>query len=370
MTRDQSILIAGGGPTGLTAAVELVRRGFNPHIIDNDPGPTPESRALAIHARSLDILEPSGVTEKLLARGNRVNGMIIRSQGREIMSLDLGRLNHRFNFILVVPQRETETTLIETLADQGHDVGWNSALTSLDPSGGKLTCNLISNDKREIATPNILIGADGARSQVRKDLGLRFDGESHPQEFGLVDVDLDEWPYPFDHAVANITDGQISGCFPLREGRCRFVSNHPDVLNRLPPEAKVKNIIWQSTFRISYRQVQSYQKGLAFLAGDAAHIHSPVGGRGMNLGIEDAATLAWLISTGETERYTAIRHPVGKKVLAFTEAQTRQLTSKSPIWKMIQNHIAPIMLKLPFVERIALSRLTGLDTPKPQWLRS
>ena len=154
--------------------------------------------------------------------------------------------------------------------------------------------------------------------------------------------------------MANIDDGNITGCFPLREGHCRFVANHPDVLNRLPAGAKVKKVIWQSTFRISYRQVQSYQKGPVFLAGDAAHIHSPVGGRGMNLGIEDAATLAWLIETGKTDRYTALRHPIGKKVLAFTEAQTRQLTSNNPLMKILQNHIAPIAMKLPIMQRIAL----------------
>lgn len=362
------ILIAGGGPTGLTAAIELTRRGFAPRIIDNDAGPTPESRALAVHARSLDILESAGITERLLSAGNRINGMIIRSNGREIISLDFAHLPHRFNFILAIPQAETETAMIETLTEQGHDIGWQTELKHFETTGDELVCTSMSNGNQSTETADILIGADGARSQVRKDLGLSFDGESDPQEFGLVDVELDDWTYPYDRAVANIDGGNITGCFPLHEGHCRFVANHPDVLDRLPAGAKVKKVIWKSTFRISYRQVQSYQKGLVFLAGDAAHIHSPVGGRGMNLGIEDAATLAWLISTGETDRYTALRHPIGKKVLAFTEAQTRQITSTNPVMQFLQNHIAPIALKLPFMQRIALARLTGLDTPAPAWL--
>ncbi|NNE22588.1 MAG: FAD-dependent monooxygenase [Rhizobiales bacterium] len=368
MRQAPRILIAGGGPTGLTAAIELTRRGFAPRIIDNDAGPTPESRALAIHARSLDILEPAGITERLLALGNRINGMIIRAGGREIVSLDFSHLPHRFNFILALAQAETETAMIDALVDAGHDIGWRTGLKHFTAAGGEVVCTTDNDGTLITETADILIGADGARSQVRKDLGLSFDGESDPHEFGLVDVELDAWTYPFDRAVANIDDGNITGCFPLHEGHCRFVANHPDVLNRLPAGAKVKKVIWQSTFRISYRQVYSYQKGPVFLAGDAAHIHSPVGGRGMNLGIEDAATLAWLISTGETDRYTALRHPIGKKVLAFTEAQTRQITSTNPVMKLLQNHIAPVFLKLPVMQRIALTRLTGLDTPAPAWL--
>ncbi len=364
------ILIAGGGSTGLTAALELSRRGIQSRIIDNDGGPTPESRALAIHARTLDILEPSGVTERLLAAGNPINGMIIRSSGRELIKLDFARLPHRYNFILALPQAQTETILIEALKDHGIDIGWHTELQGFRHEGDEFSCTLVSNGKRRTVRADLLIGADGAHSNVRKTLGLSFDGESEPQEFGLADVRLSDWRFPFDRAVVNIDDGNITGCFPLAEGYCRFVANHPDVLNRLPPEAKVEKVIWQSTFGISYRQVQRYQQGNAFLAGDAAHIHSPVGGRGMNLGIEDAATLAWLISTGRTECYTAMRHPVGEKVLAFTEAQTRQLTARGLIAKTVQNHIAPLMLKLPFIQRIALSRLTGLDTLEPPWLRT
>ncbi len=367
MTADalwRRVLIAGAGPTGLTAAIELARRGRQVHIVDDARGPTPESRALAIHARSLDILETSGVTERLLARGNRINGIIIRSSGKELMRLDFSYLPHRFNFILALPQAETESVMIDVLQELGVSVNWHTVFTDVNQAEGLQFCSF----QEGAYVAGILVGADGARSRVRQTLGISFDGVSDPQEFGLVDVQLSDWPYPFDRAVAMIDVGNIVGCFPLSEGICRFVTNHPDVLNRLPPGAKVENVLWQSAFRINYRQVSSYQQGNVFLAGDAAHIHSPVGGRGMNLGIEDAATLAWLISEGQTERYTEMRHPVGKKVLAFTETQTRQLTSQSLMSRAVQYYIAPIILKLPVMQRFALARLTGLDTPQPPWL--
>jgi 2-polyprenyl-6-methoxyphenol hydroxylase-like FAD-dependent oxidoreductase len=284
------------------------------------------------------------------------------------LRLDFSVLPHRFNFILVLPQSDTETVLIEALERDGIGIRWNTHLESFTRNGETCQCELLSDGQHIMQAADILIGADGARSTVRKTLGMAFDGESEPQEFGLADIELDDWPFPFDRAVAQVGDGRISGFFPIREGFGRFVANHPDILNRLPAEAKVGKVIWQSRFHISYRQVRAYQDGNIFLTGDAAHIHSPVGGRGMNLGIEDAATLAWLISSRDTSRYTAMRHPVGKKVLAFTEAQTRQLLSRNPLNRFLTNHIAPLLLKIPAMRRQAVHRLTGQDTPPPPWL--
>ncbi len=139
-------------------------------------------------------------------------------------------------------------------------------------------------------------------------------------------------------------------------------------MNHLPPTVKVKGVVWESEFKISYRQVQTYQAGQAFLAGDAAHIHSPVGGRGMNLGIEDAATLAWLLEQDRTDEYSAQRHKIGEQVLKFTQTQTRQLTERSALQGFLQNKVAPLMLKIPAVQRFAVARLVGLETPHPPWL--
>ncbi len=367
------VLIAGAGPVGLTAALELGRRGHSCRIIDTDGTPAPQSRALGIHARTLDILEPSGITEILLAEGNRLNQFIFRFGTTAIARLGFSRLAHRYNFILTLPQSRTEEILIDALQKQGIAIEWFTRLESFEEArhglpGHGLQCKLTSEGGTETVKTDFLIGADGAHSTVRKALDLGFPGESLPHDFGLADVTLRDWSYPPDTAVATVMHDYVVAYLPMGEDHGRFVSTRPDTLNRLPPEARVDQVLWETNFRISYRQVETYQKGNAFLAGDAAHIHSPVGGRGMNLGIEDAATLAWLISSGKTEDYTRLRHPVAADVLHFTARQTRQLTRSNPSWRMLQRIVIPLALKIPSIERLALTRLTGLDTPFPPWL--
>lgn len=367
MTNDRSmrIFIAGGGPVGLAAALELRRRGFSPRIVDPDPAPSPESRALAVNARTLELLEPSGATEALLAAGLRLNSALLRHERKPVATIQLHLLNHKFNFLLSLPQSETERILAQTLERHGGKLERNLSLVDFAQEGQIVKCRLSDGS---VADADLLIGADGARSQVRKSLGLGFPGESEPQAFGLLDAELDAWPFPWDQAVGTLRSDHIIGFIPMREGFGRFVSSRPDTLAVLPPEAKVKRVVWESVFRINYRQVESYQKGRVFLAGDAAHIHSPVGGRGMNLGIEDACWLAWLVENGRTDEYTQLRHPPGAAVLRQTARSTRGIASKSFFWGCMRNWVAPRILGLSMVQRRVLPALMGLDTPAAPWL--
>ncbi|MFW6077099.1 MAG: FAD-dependent oxidoreductase [Hyphomicrobiales bacterium] len=367
-TSDPGILVVGAGPVGLTAALELARRGFEPRIIDDDAEPTPESRALGVNARTLELLEPSGATERLLAQGLRLEGLVLRMGGDELTRVPLSDIPHRFNFMLSLPQSDTERLLIEALAERGVAIDWRTRLQSLDIDQGKLTCRLEHEGSSTSVHPASVIGADGAHSMVRKGLGIGFAGESFPGEWGLADVHLADWPFPFNRVVLTLDRHQICAFIPMAEGFGRFVTNHPDVLDRLPPEAKVKSVTWGSTFHISFRQVSTYQQDNAFLAGDAAHIHSPVGARGMNLGVEDACWLAWLMAEDRAQEYTALRHPAGRTVLDFTEQQTRQIVSRSLWADVFRRWLGPAILKVPAIRRGLLSRVAGLDTPPAPWL--
>jgi 2-polyprenyl-6-methoxyphenol hydroxylase-like FAD-dependent oxidoreductase len=359
------VFIAGGGPVGLTAAIELYRRGFTPRIIDPDMAVSPQSRALAVNPRTLDLLEPSGATEALLAAGHRVRRIHVRYNTQPLFQMKLGLVRHRFNFLLSLPQSKTEEILADTLKRHGGILERGAALENFRTTDGQITASL-SNGGTVLT--DLLIGADGSHSIVRKSLGLGFPGESAEQAFGLADVELDNWPFPWDQAVATINEDHVVAFIPMREGFGRFVSTLPNTMNLLPPDAKPRSIEWQAEFRISYRQAETYQKGNVFLAGDAAHIHSPVGGRGMNLGIEDACWLAWLIEKGRSADYSAYRHPVGAKVLKLTAQPTRMISSNSLSAKALRRWIIPYVLGMEWVQGRILPSLLALDTPPPPWL--
>ncbi len=360
-----SVLIAGGGPVGLSTAIELARRGFAPRIIDPDLAVSPQSRALAINPRTLDLLEPSGVTEALLAAGHRINGAIIRYGTTPLFTLNIGLAQHRFNFLLCLPQSQTEQILETALQDRGIRVERGLALHSFRADASKVHLNLSDATTQDA---DILVGADGAHSTVRKGLGFGFPGESPPLVFGLADVELDAWPFPWDMGVATIRKDHAVVFLPMRQGFGRFISTHPGTLSLLPPEARVGKTVWETDFHISYRQVQSYQQGRVFLAGDAAHIHSPVGGRGMNLGIEDACWLAWLLEQGRSSEYSALRHPVGARVLKLTARPTNLISSTGVVANVLRRWIVPGVLGTEWAQRRLLPGLLALDTPAAPWL--
>jgi 2-polyprenyl-6-methoxyphenol hydroxylase-like FAD-dependent oxidoreductase len=265
-----------------------------------------------------------------------------------------------------VPQSRIEEVLVDILEDLGIDVEWLTALDAVsDPETPKV--RLTGPTGSETASPGVLIGADGAHSTVRHDLGIAFPGSAYETEWGLVDasvstdLSLNE-AHAFDLAPVLVV------MIPIRDDLVRFICDHRDVLDHVPPQIKVHSVEWDSPFRISHRQAETYQKRNVFLAGDAAHIHSPVGARGMNLGIEDAAWLAWLIAEGKTERYTKERWPVGRHVIRTVDPATRLMANDSALVKFARRHILPSVVTFNPLQRRMIARIVGTDTPEPPWL--
>jgi 2-polyprenyl-6-methoxyphenol hydroxylase-like FAD-dependent oxidoreductase len=367
MVRDSSeILIVGAGPVGLTAAVELTRRGFSPRIIEKSSGPHKESRALAINPRSMDILEPSCATKRVLKAGIRAHGMNFHAPDRLLFRLNTRNIPHPTRqYMLVLPQAETEKELIATFGGKSK-VDWSTELTSLALKDGKPSVILVRKGKVEKLTPDIVIGADGAHSAVRKALGINFIGEAYEHDWGLADVHIDGLA-PEELHIFDLSPLLI-GFIPIRGDLFRVVADTTKVFDHLPTGLRVKKVTWESQFRISHRQVETYQKGPVFLAGDAAHIHSPVGGRGMNLGIEDAAWLAYLIEQGETDSYTQQRHPVAKEVLEQVDKATRFVSSDGAFTTFFRRNMLPLIARRDFVQRNIFRNITGLASPAPPWL--
>jgi 2-polyprenyl-6-methoxyphenol hydroxylase-like FAD-dependent oxidoreductase len=364
------ILIVGAGATGLTAALELARRGYRPRIIDSDAGPVPllESRALGINARTLTLLSPSRVTDLILQEARQIARFRVTSNGKILVNLDTTKIPGPYSAVHALAQGHTERLLLGKLSDYEVEPEWQ---TILETVGGDLSMPQVTFRKKdgavETASFDIVIGADGAHSAVRKGAGIGFPGEALESSFYLADF---RYATPIDPHFAEITlfDPGMIGRLPVEDDVLRYISTLPDFESRIKHPAPIAERVWASNFRIHFRHVDRMAKGNVFLAGDAAHIHSPAGARGMNLGIEDACWLAWLISEGRESEYADLRMPAVKTVLKQTYTLTSLVTMANPFAIALRNFIAPFAFIVPGVARNMLRGVSGYDTPSPPWI--
>jgi 2-polyprenyl-6-methoxyphenol hydroxylase-like FAD-dependent oxidoreductase len=355
-----SILIVGAGPTGLTAALELARRGYSARIVDRDAGPTSLSKAVGVSPHSLDILEPSGVTERLLARGLRIRQAQARYEGKLLAAIDLTRLPHRFNFLLSLPQAETERLMEVTLAGFGGHVDWRTELKDIRLVDRGADVELLGPGGAETARYDYVFGADSAHSRVRQALGMGFSGYAHKRLWSIADAEIPGWPYPPETAEAVLhRNGDLGFIIPIGEGRFRAVSNTPEPLAHVPGTQGAK-VLGQDTFHIPVKQADRYRAGGVFLGGDAAHVHSPIGARGMNLGIEDAAAFARRLAEDDLDGYEAERRPVGRRWMDLSERVLAAVQADS--WGAVaaRNLALSTLGHFPAAQKPMLERVAGL----------
>ncbi|KZL17298.1 Pentachlorophenol 4-monooxygenase [Pseudovibrio axinellae] len=362
------ILIVGAGPGGLAAAIELKRRGFTPRIIDKNLRPHVQSRALAVNPRTLQILKPSGVADKLIQKGWKLKHVHFRGPSGELMEIALTDIKGPYKFMLSLPQYETETIMERHLTEQGVEVERGCELVELEQQADEVIAVVQNADgDQEVLHPGMVIGADGAHSVVRSKMGFTFAGSSYAYDWGLADVELEptlsmDGPTMFDRSP------YIFAVIPISANRARIIADQEDPLEDMPPILKVNKVNWKSTFRITHRLVNLYQKGRVFLVGDAAHVHSPFAGRGMNLGIEDAAWLAWQVSTGHTHQYMLDRRPVAAEVLKTVDHGTRFLASNNAAIRLFRQKFLPVLGRSRYFQGRLLSIVSADSTPFPPWL--
>jgi 2-polyprenyl-6-methoxyphenol hydroxylase-like FAD-dependent oxidoreductase len=396
------VLIVGAGPTGLTLAAQLSSFGVRFRIVDQAPTAAHESRALAVQARTLEILQSLGLGEALVARGNPSARLALHFESRPAAHVQLGGFaaeDTRFPFILFVSQAETEALLGEHLERRGTTIERGMALVSAEIDEGSVRCVLRGREgSGETIRARYLVGCDGAHSAVRKQAGIPFEGEAYLQDFMLGDVDADG-PIESDVLHSFAAQGHVAMFFPLRTpAKWRVIAlgqRRSNPRERQPPgqheesltrgelsldelqksvdrstsgTVTLRDPVWLTHFRLHHRQARSYRKGPVFLAGDAAHIHSPVGAQGMNTGMQDAWNVGWklaLVALGRADpnlldTYEAERWPVGRNLLRYTDRAfslfTRVMAGSALAAWFRRNVISRIM---PVVFRWARLRATA-----------
>jgi len=353
----QTVLIVGAGPVGLTAAVFLRQLGIPCRIIDKNPTRTNQSRAAIIHARTLEHLESLGVLGHFLAKGVKVHGVtIFTTHGQRLARFTLDHLPTQFPYFLGLNQSETERLLTEELSRLNLEIQRPCELVSLEPGPDQVKTVLQRADgHQETASFGYVLGCDGARSTVRNLLGLKLEGETLEDQWLTADIKVD-WEHARDEAVAYLSPDGFLFMAPMDKDRWRAVINTPGVKwsrdheptlehlqeicnQRLGMKARLYDPIWISPFAVNTRMVTQLRVGRAFLLGDAAHVHSPVGGQGMNTGIQDAINLAWklgMVIKGDArdillDSYHEERHANARRLLALVGPATRMVNLHNPL---------------------------------------
>lgn len=354
------ILIVGAGPVGMVAAIELAKYGMQVRIIDKKLSRDLHSKALAINPHTLDLLESTHISEKLIAASEKVKKIILHVNNGNEINLDISAINHRYNFLLVLPQSETESILEQNLQKLGINIEWNVELLSFNQDKQFVKCLVKDQYGSSEYIADYLIGADGAHSTVRHCAGISFKGKSYENEWFLADIQHER---VINNSQVNIflfPNQKLIVLIPIKQNLMRVISNQPIDLSALPLNLVATASLWESTFKINNRQVSTYQQGRIFLAGDAAHLHSPVGGRGMNLGIEDAVVLASLINNRNTDRYTKLRKATGKRVIEATDIITRIMGHRHSALVFIRDKLLFPLLSIPAIQRKIAKKMMGL----------
>jgi 2-polyprenyl-6-methoxyphenol hydroxylase-like FAD-dependent oxidoreductase len=392
------VLIAGAGPVGLTMASELARYGLSVRLIDKNTERTDKSKALVLWARTLELMERMGTdsTQRFIDAGLKIQGANILSGREEIAHVEMTHIESAYNFVLMIPQSETERLLEEHLETLGLKAERQVELKQLESGADGVSCTLLHSDGREeTAEASWLIGCDGAHSTVRHQLGMEFLGSTMLSDWILADIHLSGVAGAPAINIFWHAEGVLA-LFPLRGTRYRVIAdigessgsigegNRPaptlEEVQRIlevrgPGGIRASDPVWLSSFSINERKVSDYRSGRIFLAGDAAHVHSPAGGQGMNTGMQDAINLAWklaLVSRGICapepllSSYSAERSAIAKLVLEATGKTTVLTVLKGGIKQSIRNHIASLVFGLAPVKSAMANILSEMAVGYPE----
>jgi 2-polyprenyl-6-methoxyphenol hydroxylase-like FAD-dependent oxidoreductase len=369
------VLIVGAGPTGLTLAASLLVKGIDVTLVDRQTEGSNTSRAAAVNARTLEVLEPIDVTRRLVKEGIEAPRFVIRDGAKVLLALDFSGLQTAYPYTLLAPQSTTERLLLERVHELGGEVTRPKVLATLVQDDAGVTATFTDGDTLRA---RYVVGADGMHSTVREQAGIGFSGGSYEHSFVLADAHL-TGDAPTDEVRLFWASEGLTVVAPLPNGTFRVVApiddapEEPSVAlvqkildDRGPGGITVTDVTWGSRFRIHHRVADAYRAGRILLAGDAAHVHSPAGGQGMNLGIQDAAalaeTLAAVLDGGPDsllDDYSATRRPIAQQVVELTDRLTKLATLPRAL-RPVRNVFLGVVGHIPAATRALASRLSGL----------
>ena len=388
-----NVLITGAGPTGLTAATLLARYGVDFRIVDKAAAPARTSKALGVQARTLELWDKLGLAEGAVARGQPLKALNLITKGtlprggKPFMALEQGGKDvSPYPYLLIHEQNKTERMLLDDLAEQSgpkgaYGVERNTEIVELEQHPHHVTVTLNHDDgSQEVVQARYLIAADGASSFVRKTLELEFDGATYADPLFVADVDM-TWPLDRENFYAQVPRQGMLTFFPMRgEG---YSDRQYRIIGRIPKawedkdeltgadiqrllddhsvvKAKINHTGWVSKYRVHRRMTKQFRVGRIFLAGDAAHIHSPAGGQGMNTGVQDAWNLAWkvaLVVKGQVDEklldsYEPERIPVAKAVLNGSDKGFSFIGSPNYVFHLLRSALLPRLTSLASNQRV------------------
>lgn len=382
------VLIVGAGPVGLVMAAELARYGVVVRIIDKAAHRTDKSKALVLWSRTLELLDRSGCTDALVTAGQKVYAANIIASNKLLARVSFADVKSPYPYALMLPQSETERLLEKRLNRLGVHVEREIELTHFTTSqtGVKATLRSASGQEETLDVP-WMVGCDGAHSTVRHGLGMSFLGDTLQTDWILADIHMKAYPLPASEIAIYWHEKGALVVFPISPGRYRVIADQGVSTDAHLPAPGLDEVqaaldergpgglvaldpIWLSAFRINERKVADYRSGRIFLAGDAAHVHSPAGGQGMNTGMQDAFNLAWKLAlvcrgvcaeTALLDSYSIERSAVGALVLADAGRMTALATLRNQAAQVVRNLVGHVLLGLAPVREAMANSMTEIS---------
>jgi 2-polyprenyl-6-methoxyphenol hydroxylase-like FAD-dependent oxidoreductase len=378
---DTDILIVGAGPVGLFLANECARRGLRSRLIEERSSQSQYSKALAIFPRTLEIFDMAGLVAGFLQTANPVTNVVIVTRDRKLAHMQFTPEGSPYSFVAMVPQDMTEKLLVEALRQNGGDVEYETRFVSAEQHANYIDATLDHKGEAVRVKASFVVGCDGARSAVRQMVNLPLEGGEYAPSYMLADIEADT-AFPVDEMQLCPSEFGPVAIFPMSASRRRVVATVDQVegdapsldlvkrvlAQRAPSGIEARSLHWSSYFRIHHRYAARLRVDRVFIAGDAAHIHSPFGGQGMNTGLQDVWNLVWKLDLflhghGNQElldSYSAERIPVIKSVIETTDLMTKVLGTPNKLAQALRDAVIPMVSRLAPFQHAFVKRLSEL----------